>query len=257
MPGFRRVGTALMSFGFDPRMTWRSLRFIPRYIVGCIKYFLLSNKSGDGFGFTLMPVLSDCGVQAGAIGGHYFSQDLWMARRVFSAKPKTHIDVGSRLDGFVTHLLTFMEVTVGDVRNLDSTIEGLHFVQLDLMKNPPAHLRSDSVSCLHALEHFGLGRYGDPINVNGWKDGLMNLSKMINPGGVLYLSVPIGNQRVEFNAHRIFNKETIINEAGINGLELREFALIDNMGKFTEHSGHCDYCCGLFVFQKPSPTRPT
>jgi hypothetical protein len=30
----------------------------------------------------------------------------------------------------------------------------------------------DSLSCLHALEHFGLGRYGDPIDPRGHEKGI-------------------------------------------------------------------------------------
>ncbi|HWF86113.1 MAG TPA: hypothetical protein VG222_14745 [Vicinamibacterales bacterium] len=52
--------------------------------------------------------------------GHYFHQDLWVAKRIYAARPAAHVDIGSRIDGFVAHLLTFMPVTVIDVRPLDS-----------------------------------------------------------------------------------------------------------------------------------------
>ena len=35
----------------------------------------------------------------------------------------------------------------------------------------------DSISCLHALEHFGLGRYNDPLDPNGHLKGFNNISK--------------------------------------------------------------------------------
>ena len=52
----------------------------------------------------------------------------------------------------------------------------------------------DSVSCLHALEHFGLGRYGDKIEPKGHKYGIQNFSDIMVKNGILYLSVPIENK---------------------------------------------------------------
>ena len=49
----------------------------------------------------------------------------------------------------------------------------------------------DSISCLHALEHFGLGRYNDPLDPNGHLKGFNNMVKMLKRGGKLYISFPI------------------------------------------------------------------
>ena len=75
------------------------------------------------------------------------------------------------------------------------------------MDLPPELVNSaDSVSCLHALEHFGLGRYGDPVDFDGWHKGLQGLTRMVQAQGLLYLSVPTArDQRIEFNAHRVFS----------------------------------------------------
>ncbi len=59
-------------------------------------------------------------------GGHYFHQDLWAAKKIFKRRPMTHVDIGSRVDGFVAHLLVFMPVTAVDIRYLDSNIEGAY-----------------------------------------------------------------------------------------------------------------------------------
>lgn len=65
---------------------------------------------------------------------------------------------------------------------------------------------ADSVSCLHALEHFGLGRYRDTVDYDGWRKGLDGRTEILEPGGTLYLGLPTGEpQRVEFNAHRVFS----------------------------------------------------
>lgn len=82
----------------------------------------------------LYPILTDFTDEAGVAGGHYFHQDLWAARRIFQRHPKAHIDVGSRVDGFIAHLLVFMPVTVVDIRPLTSLVSGLTFVRDDATK---------------------------------------------------------------------------------------------------------------------------
>src|SRR5205823_9430566 len=118
----------------------------------------------------LTPILADLDGEAGFARGHYFQQDLWAARRIYAVRPRMHLAVGSRLGGFIAHVLTFMPVTVVDIRPLHSMIAGLTFVQgtcTDL-----AWIRSGSVpslSSLHAIEHVGLGRYGEPIEPTAWR----------------------------------------------------------------------------------------
>ena len=86
---------------------------------------------------------------------------------------------------------------------------------------------ADSLSCLHTIEHFGLGRYGDSIDPKGHLKGLEQLKRMVKPGGRLYLSTPIGPQRVEFNAHRIFAAQTVVGWFG-TGWEIERFAYLDD-----------------------------
>ena len=113
----------------------------------------------------------------------------------------------------------------------------------------------ESVSCLHTLEHLGLGRYGDPFDLDGWKKGIKNLAVITKPGGKLYLSVPVGNERIEFNAHRVFNPCTIVIEVQKHGLTLLSFSMVDDFGDFTESTepssaSGFNYGCGLYEFQK-------
>lgn len=122
---------------------------------------------------------------SGNVDEHYFYQDIYMARKVLERKPERHYDVGSRLDGFISHLLTVRDnIIMMDVRPLPYTIEGLNFLQADAINMPGIPDESiESLSCLHALEHFGLGRYGDPIDPYAWKKTLNSFQRVLKKGG--------------------------------------------------------------------------
>ncbi len=157
------------------------------------------------------PILDEKAEASGNLGG-YFLQDLTVASWIHQEAPVRHVDVGSRLDGFVGHLAVFREVDVLDIRAASTEVRNVNFIQLDLMRDlPPSFAEcTDSLSCLHTLEHFGLGRYGDSLNPLGHLVGLEQLKRMVKSGGTLYLSVPLGRERIEFNAHRIFSPETLL-----------------------------------------------
>ena len=255
----RRVGTFLLQLGVDPRRLYASFRFIPSYLLGILQLRNSLNQSNKApFSLHWLPILSDRYMASGVAQGHYFHQDLWAARHVYAQHPRRHVDIGSRIDGFVAHLLVFREVEVLDVRELKSAVSGLHFRQADLMLAGSVDTSTtDSLSCLHALEHFGLGRYGDPINADGWYTGLQNLAYMLCNAGRLYLSVPVGPQVIEYNAQRIFAPGTIVDAAHTLGLALVEFSYVDDTGVFHEkchidEASACQFGCGCYVFERVS-----
>jgi SAM-dependent methyltransferase len=202
----------------------------------------------------IFPVLTDFVANAGQASGHYFFQDLWAARKIFERRSTQHVDIGSRIDGFVAHLLTFMPVTVLDIRPLNSNVSGLTFVQTDAMSLSALQDDSvDSLSSLHAIEHFGLGRYGDPIDPTSWQKALFSLQRVLKCGGRLYLSVPVGRERLCFNAHRIFSPRRIVDT--LAALKLVSLSGINDKGEFLEHPTLDDFeacaCgCALFEFTK-------
>jgi hypothetical protein len=195
-------------------------------------------------------------MESGVASGHYFHQDLWAAREVYALAPKRLVDVGSRVDGFVAHVLVFRDVEVIDIRQLDSRVRGLSFVRADLIRGAVDLVQpADCVTCLHALEHFGLGRYGDPVDVDGWRRGLASLVQLMEPRGTLLLSVPVGRQRVEFDAQRVFWPRTIIEEAAGHGLGLQRFCFVDDLGQFhsdatPDSAADLEFGCGCFVFTR-------
>jgi hypothetical protein len=117
----------------------------------------------------------------------------------------------------------------------------------------------DSLSCLHALEHFGLGRYGDPIDYDGHLKGFLNIYKMLKKSGIFYFSVPIGCQRIEFNAHRVFSIEYLL-DMFENKFELISFSYVDDKGDLHKNISlnktlisnncGCNYGCGIFELKK-------
>ena len=195
--------------GFEPKRLVRNVGRLPGYVSGYRQLRREARASKEPFQFgTLFPVLDEKSKPAGSANGHYFHQDLFVAQKIFARSPQRHIDVGSRVDGFVAHVASFREIEAIDVRQLTSTTPNIRFLCADLMAELPAELveTTDSLSCLHAIEDFGLGRYGDPMDFEGHLRGLRNLRRMLKTGGRLYLSTPISNQqRIEFNAHRVFS----------------------------------------------------
>jgi len=210
----------MLQLGFDPRALARAIIELPTYL-GNLRRF---RRSFDG-NMRIRPSLHDRRETAGAVGTEYFWQDLCVAQRVFAANPTRHVDVGSRIDGFVAHVASFRSVEVVDIRPMTASIPNISFTQADLMR-PPAGLLgfTPSLSCLHALEHFGLGRYGDKLSIDGHLDGLRSLASLLAPDGVLYLGCPTGRFRVDFDSHRVLDPVQIV-DAGI-GCGLRLESLI-------------------------------
>jgi hypothetical protein len=186
-----------------------------------------------------LPILTEWDEASGA-AGPYFLQDQTVARWILESQPRRHVDVGSRLDGFVGNLSVFRKVEVIDIRPHPGTIRNITFHRMDLTAElPETWIEStDSLSCLHTIEHLGLGRYGDAIDPMGHLAGLTQLKRMLEPGGVLYLSTPIGPQRIEFNAHRVFAASTLIGWFA-NGWAIERFALIDDQNILREDVDWC------------------
>lgn len=194
--------------------------------------------------------------EAGDLDPHYFLQDIYIASHILKKNPSCHYDIGSRVDGFIAHLLaSMMKVVLIDIRPLSVEIPGLYFQQGDAVSLSNIQDNTiESLSSLHAVEHFGLGRYGDSIDPDAWKKAIHEMARVLKPGGTLYLSVPIGDkERLYFNAHRVFDPQTITDE--LSPLKLEKFAYIKDMKIFESDVGSSQdaygtYGCGMFIFRK-------
>jgi hypothetical protein len=112
-----------------------------------------------------------------------------------------------------------------------------------------------SLSCMHVVEHIGLGRYGDEINYNGSTIAMKELQRVLAIGGLLYFVVPVGKPAIYFNAHRIFKPSYICEQ--FSELDLIEFSYISDNGIMIENvelsaAEDQNYACGCFLFKRNS-----
>jgi hypothetical protein len=238
------------AYGLDPRAFWRSTIRTPRFLRQ-LWQFQQATENGQPSVTRLYPILAESDMEAAALRNDYFQQDLFVARRIFEAQPTGHIDVGSRIDGFVAHLLSFaLPVRVVDIRPMTSVVRGLEFIQSDATRMSGfADQSISSLSSLHTVEHFGLGRYGDPIDPNACFAAMQSLARVLAPHGRLYFSVPIGRERVEFNAHRVLSPTRVA--TSFPGLDLVRFDVVVQGGQLIEQAEPAEYekveyACGIY-----------
>jgi hypothetical protein len=241
--------------GLDLRRLLRALQSMPRYWSDERQF----RRSFKGL-LNHQPCLHDWYERGDASCDEYFLQDLVVAQQVLAANPTIHVDVGSRVDGFVAHVAAVRSIEVIDIRPMRSFHPNIVMHQADLLQLPTRWREyCDSVSCLHALEHVGLGRYGDPVCVDGHRAGLCSLATMLRPGGLLYLALPVGRERVVFNAHRVVDPVVLVALADELGLALMRLSWIVSAGGLSEsvdmrrdlaRLAGGDYALGVFVFRK-------
>lgn len=225
-----KVYLPLNLLGYDPLKTINFLRGITFYYRDLRKIKLQKNKNSDFVFGRLYPMLTERYSEAGRMSGFYFYQDLLIAQRIYKNKPLKHVDIGSRTDGFVAHVAAFREIELFDIRPQKSKIKNILFKQADLMILPEGMVNyCDSISSLHAIEHFGLGRYGDNVDYYGHIKAIDNIHKILKKGGKFYFSVPIGKQRIEFNAHRVFNLTYLLKLLN-NKFKLDHFSYVNDEG---------------------------
>jgi len=234
----------------DPRQL-ASLVHLPKFLLDLRRYQRLATletvRLADAY-----PCLSDRTPRT-PFDAHYFYQGAWLSRRLAQTNPVRHVDMGSSVM-MISVLSAQVPVVFVDYRPLPVALAGITSVGGDLNQLPFADRSLDSASSLHVIEHVGLGRYGDPMRAEGSRLAARELARVIKPGGRLFVSVPVGRERVCFNAHRVFAPSTIVGY--FDGLLLERFALVDDAGHFAEDApldaaAGLDYGCGMFEFAMP------
>lgn len=187
---------------------------------------------------------------------HYVFHTAWASRVIAEKRPVQHVDIASSLY-FVSSVSAFVPTRFIDFRPADLGLSGLVSEAGTLMRLPFANNSVESLSCMHVVEHVGLGRYGDPLDYDGDIKAARELIRVVAPEGSLLFVVPVSGQaRIQFNAHRIYTYEQVL--ALFSELDLVEFALIPDDDAKEGLIRHADpllaskqrYGCGCFHFVK-------
>lgn len=177
--------------------------------------------------------LNEDGESAGDISGQYFWQDLIVAQWVLKQNKSEIVDIGSRIDGYVSNVAASRQLSVVDIRPLNTQIPNVEFIHEDIL-NIKMNRVFEIVTSLHTIEHIGLGRYGDQINPQGHKKAFVALTKLVTRGGNLVVSFPISSQtEVEFNGQRKIGFKEPLEWAKSLGLELIQFIHLDSKDKLS------------------------
>ena len=154
---------------------------------------------------------------------------------------------------FSTIVSAFVPVKFYDYRPADMHLSGLESAFADLNQLPFEDNSQPSISCMHTIEHIGLGRYGDVIDPMGDIKAINELKRVVQPGGDVLFVTPVGKPRIEYNAHRVYSPEQIMSYFA--PLQLVEFALVPDEGGFIDNADQSlaaaqHYGCGCFWFKK-------
>lgn len=179
---------------------------------------------------------------------HYIYHPAWAARVLKHINPTKHIDVSSVLS-FCSIVSAFIQTEFYDYRPADLSMSGLFCGKADLTNLHFDDNSIESLSCMHTVEHIGLGRYGDPIDPDADMKAISELKRVVKPGGSLLFVVPVGVPKLQFNAHRIYSYEMV--QEQFQGFEVKEFSLLTDQGQFVQNADSAlvarqHYGCGCF-----------
>lgn len=244
------LGYRLVSPVFDPVKFVKGICGYVWYISDLIKFKIKNPHIKIRFD-DLYPQLHDK-TSVTDFDAHYFYQQIWLFENVLKNKPEEHVDVGStyQMSGYLSKIVP---TTFIDIRPIDTKLDNLKVLDASILELPYSDNSLESISCLHVIEHIGLGRYGDEIDPDGWLKACKELQRVLAKGGRLYLSTPVGKPRVCFNAHRVFSPENIRDT--FRECKLTDFCVVDDNG-FLHYSAkivdyvNADYSLGIYIFQK-------
>jgi len=243
--GFLAIGRSLCD---TPVTKWR---YYARFWLQWLRF---RRAGGEAAFDNLYPCLGHHLSSPSKVDSHYFYQNIWALKRLASFAPEQHYDIASQLDGFAGQATAICKVVFCDLRQPAlGHVPDLSFMPADLMKLPFEDQSIHSLSCLHVVEHIGLGRYGDQLDPEGTTKALTELARVLAPGGQLLLSLPVGRERTRFNAHRVRDARKVVDS--IKGLKLVEFlAVYDSLDGIDDIESdmlqQAYYLCGLFRFTR-------
>lgn len=234
----------------DPIKFMKAFPGIFKYSRDLVRYLNMEGSEKMNW-LDLIPKLED-NTKNLEFDSHYFYQHIWAFKKILASGVSEHYDCGSHRE-FTGMLSAITKVNYIELRAMKVNVENFAFIQGDILKLPFKNDFIKSFSCLHVLEHVGLGRYGDKLNPQGTKEACQEIKRVLAPGGNLYISLPIGRPRLCFNGQRTHSPQQIVEY--MKGLKLMEFAGVDDNGVFKENRSlerlaNERQGCGFFWFKK-------
>jgi hypothetical protein len=183
---------------------------------------------------------------------HYIYHPAWATRIIKEIGPPRHVDISSTLH-FCSMLSAFLPVDYYEFRPARLNLSNLTSQFADLTQLPFETGSLESVSCMHTIEHVGLGRYGDPLDPGADVKALKELQRVTQANGNLLIVTPVGLPKVQFNGQRIYSFELIHDL--FDNFELRDFSLVTDSGDFVNSADpalvkHQQHGCGCFWYIK-------
>ena len=226
-------------------------RLYKSLVIFIFGYFVFISKKPKKL-VKIKPVLNDFNLSA-KFEPHYLYQGTWIGEKLNQTRPSKHYDFGSDIR-LISSLCHHHKIIFNDIFLPNLNIDELTEVKNDLYNLNYANNVLESISCLHVLEHVGLGRYGDEVNLDGHILAINELKRVLKKNGNLFISTPVGKSCIYFNAHRVFSYDEFLEL--FSDLELVSFEyLCDNPRGIekkylkSEISNNV-YGCGFFLFRK-------
>ena len=247
----RKIYIFFLIFGINLKKMF-NLIHVFQYIKDFIKF---KNKGGKIN--NIYPFLENFNLVSNEHKNQFFHADLLVSKKIYESNPSSHLDIGSRVDGLVAHLASFRKLDFLDVRSVDtSPHENINSIKKNIMNLDTSNFdkKYDSISSIGVISHVGLGRYGDEIDPHVHIKAIKSITKLLDKNGTIYVMVPVGKKRTEFNAHRVFAPEDIIEIFNNNGCKFIEFSLVDDEGNLhidcdLQLSKDLDFGGGIFIFK--------
>jgi hypothetical protein len=236
----------------------RNFPFAPLEIAAFIRDFNRFKQRYRGkYPVRLLPVLYEKTTKS-VFDPHYVYQAYWAARELRQWPPTgQHLDISSHVP-FAVQLSASFPVLQLEYRPPRIDLASYQKIAGDMLRLPFRNRSLSSITCLHAIEHLGLGRYGDPLDPNGCWRGLYEIERVLATNGNLFLSVPVGRPALYFNGNYVFRAADI--PGALRGLKLVSFSYVNDEGRFMDsgkvhETDKMSYALGLFHFRKPLDSK--
>jgi hypothetical protein len=138
----------------------------------------------------------------------YGSLDQWLCDAIskYPIRGQSVVNIGSLTPWYEAMFLFFGAVkpcTI-DYNRIVLRTDRMRFMTLDEWERErPIFDVGFSIS---SFEHDGLGMYGDPLDPDGDLKAMRKMKERIKPGGLLFLAVPTGRDKILFNNARIYGR---------------------------------------------------